>query len=395
MITVQHHILEQQKKHPEASGALTDILSRLATAGKIISNHLAQAGLVGDTGATNVQGETVMKMDRFADDTIFGLLSDSEAVHTLGSEERADPVHVSSSGKYVVLYDPLDGSSNLDYNVTVGTIFSIFDASKGILQQGRNMVAAGYIAYGPSTMLVYTCGNGVNGFTYNRAAGEFLLTHPNIKIPEKPKFYSLNMGYEQDWPWGVARFVRFLKGRAKFHESSAPPMKLRWVAALVADIHRNLLSGGVHVSCETGANWKSKKPKLRLLYEAAPMAFIAEQAGGAATDGWSRILDLYPEGLHDRTPLFIGNKPLVEAARQMILSERDPNEVKEERLKQYEDALKHVLELAKERKDETDPEGLDYLLQKIQTYTTNKLNWDNDEWVGLGYGELPDDKENS
>ncbi|MCZ7643761.1 MAG: class 1 fructose-bisphosphatase [Planctomycetota bacterium] len=324
--TIERHFLDEQKAHPEATGELTQILYDLALAGKMIASKTIQAGLadiLGATGSRNVQGETVQKLDQFADETIFRLNDHTGRLACMASEEQDELIPIPEKypkGRYVLLYDPLDGSSNIDVNVSVGSIFAIYrrktpEGTPGTLedclQPGRKLVAAGYVIYGSSTMLVYTTGNGVHGFTLNRMLGEFLLSHPNIKMPAKPKYYSVNQAYEPYWSPGVLQYVRWL-------QTGENNLSLRYIGSLVADFHRNLLAGGLF--CYPADRKDPKKPggKLRLLYEAAPLAFIAEQAGGYATNGHSGILDLEPTKLHQRVPLFIGDKKLAEKAEEYI-----------------------------------------------------------------------------
>lgn len=326
--TIERHILEEQQYHPEATGVLTNLLYDLALAGKIISSKITRAGLVeilGKTGATNVQGEEVMKLDQFADQTIFRLNDHTGRLAVMGSEEHEEilPVPVKHPvGKYVLLYDPLDGSSNIDYNVSTGSIFAIYrrvsedgpGTLEDLLQKGSQLVAAGYIIYGSSTMLVYTTGSGVHGFTLDPSVGEFLLSHRNIRIPPTPKYFSVNIGYQKGWSEGVKRYTRYLQGR----ENHGPELSLRYIGSLIADFHRNLLSGGVFYYPASNKNPDQTEGKLRLMYEANPMAFIARQAGGYASNGVGDVLDIEPRGLHQRTPLFIGNRDLVAKAEEFI-----------------------------------------------------------------------------
>ena len=325
IITIDRFILDQQRNFPDASGVLTGLLYDMALAAKIISSQTTQAGLVdilGSTGNENVQGEVVQKLDRFAHRIIFRLNDHTGRLAVMASEEEEDIIPIParfSSGKYVLLYDPLDGSSNIDYNVSVGTIFAIYrrrspDGGPGtledVLQRGRNLVAAGYIIYGSSTMLVYSAGQGVHGFTLDPSIGEFLLSHPDIRIPEKPMYYSVNQGYERRWPAGVKQYTEWLQG-----ENGGPELSLRYIGSLVADFHRNLLTGGVFYYPADG---KSPDGKLRLLYECAPLSFIAEQAGGYGSTGRGPILDVQPARLHQRTPFFVGNRDLVEQAELFL-----------------------------------------------------------------------------
>jgi fructose-1,6-bisphosphatase I len=326
--TIERHILEEQKIHPEATGTLTNLLYDLALAGKFIASNTARAGLVEILGSTddyNVQGVQVMKLDRLADETICRFNDHTGRLAALASEEHADILPIPDkypTGKYVLLYDPLDGSSNIDYNTSIGTIFSVYRRTsesgpgtlEDCLQPGRNMIVAGYLLYSVSTMLVYTTGSGVHGFTLDPSVGEFLLTHPDIRFPEKPKYYSVNQGYEKFWSEGISRFTKYMQGI----DGEQKSLSLRYIGSLVGDFHRTLLSGGIFYY---PADLKSPdKPtgKLRLLYEAAPLAYIAERAGGYASDGMQNILDIQPSSLHQRTPLFIGNRGLVEKAEEFI-----------------------------------------------------------------------------
>jgi fructose-1,6-bisphosphatase I len=310
--TIEEHIASNS-----GSLELAGILRDMAAAGKIIGRKVAHAMLTGDggeEGSTNVHDERVTKLDAFADHIIYHLQANMGRLGAIGSEERADLVHIPGNGTHVLLYDPLDGSLNADYGISVGTIFGVWGAWPfNGMASGRGLVAAGYILYGPSTMMVYTTGggSGAHGFTYNRVSEEFYLTHPSIRIPTTPKFYSANPTYEARWPQAVAGFYAHLR-------SSGPA--LRWVGTLVADFHRNLLGGGVFMyPAEAG----KPEGKLRLMYEAAPLALIAAEAGGKASDGNRDILDLEPSGLHQRVPLFIGDKRLVELAESMVAAGSD------------------------------------------------------------------------
>lgn len=328
IITIERHILDEQRSHPEATGVLTSLLYDLALAGKVIASKTTRAGLaeiLGRTEEVNIQGEQVQKLDRLADLTIYRLNDHTGRLAALASEEHADILHIPErypTGKYILLYDPLDGSSNIDFNIPVGTIFAIYrrksETGPGTLadclQPGRDLVAAGYIIYGSSTMLVYTTGSGVHGFTLDPTVGEFLLSHPNIRIPEPPKYFSANLGYQIYWSKGVQCFTDYLQGRCRGGNS----LSLRYVGSLVADFHRNLLAGGVFLYPADRKDPKKPHGKLRLMYEAAPLAFIAEQAGGLGSDGVRNILDIQPESLHQRVPLFIGNRHLVEKAEEII-----------------------------------------------------------------------------
>jgi len=328
IMTIERHILEEQETHPEATGVLTNLLYDLALAGKVIASKTTRAGLaeiLGLTGDTNVQGEQVMKLDSFANRTIIRLNDHTGRLAAMASEEDAEPVPVPDrypKGKYVLLFDPLDGSSNIDYNVPVGTIFAVYrrvtaEGAGGLadfLQPARDLVAAGYLCYGSSTMLVYSTGHGVHGFTLDTTVGEFLLSHPRIMMPSPPKYFSVNVGYQYHWTEGVRRFTEFIQGR----EPGARALSLRYVGSLVSDFHRNLLAGGVFYYPADTKDPDLPSGKLRLLYEAGPLAFLAEQAGGRASDGGRRILDIEPRSLHERTPLFIGDRDLVFKAEEYI-----------------------------------------------------------------------------
>jgi len=325
VVTIQRHILEEQRKHPEATGALTGLLYDIALAGKVINRattRAALANILGLTGGLNVQGEKVAKLDVYADQTIVRLNQFTGRLAAMASEEHPKVIAIPTeyqTGRYVLLFDPLDGSSNTDYSVTLGTIFCIVGRKSPLgtpgtlddcLQPGRQIVAAGYIVYGPCTMLVYCAGEGVHGFTLDQTVGEFLLTHPDIRIPPKARFYSTNHGYEHEWPLAIQAYTNALQQQRK--------LALRYVGSLVSDFHRNLMGGGVFYY---PAFPKMPEGKLRLLYEANPLAYLAEHAGGAASDGRQRILDVQPTALHQRTPLFIGNSDLVELAETYLRGE--------------------------------------------------------------------------
>ncbi|NTU50956.1 MAG: class 1 fructose-bisphosphatase [Candidatus Aminicenantes bacterium] len=327
IITIERHILDEQAFHPEATGILTNILYDLALAGKVIASKTTRAGLaeiLGRTEDINIQGETVLKLDRFADLTVQRLTDHTGRLAGLASEENDEFLPIPDKypmGKYLLVFDPLDGSSNVDFNMPVGTIFGIYRRLKEsgpvstdeFLQPGRNLVASGYIAYGTSTIFVYTAGHGVHGFTLDPYVGEFLLSHPNIEIP-KARYFSVNLGYQMYWSLGVQRYTEYLQGR----EGGVKGLSLRYIGTLVSDFHRNLLAGGVFYYPADSKDPKAPTGKLRLLYEAAPLAFIAEQAGGYASDGNGPILDIEPTSLHQRTPLFIGNRDLVEKVEELI-----------------------------------------------------------------------------
>ena len=328
IITIERHILEEQRTHPEATGVLTNLLYDLALAGKYISSNTLRGGLsqiLGSTEDFNVQGERVMKLDYLADEAIYRLNDHTGRLAAMASEEHAGILPIPEgypTGKYVLLYDPLDGSSNIDYNASIGTIFSIYRRKslsgpgtlEDCLQPGRNLVVAGYLLYSVSTMLVYTTGSGAHGFTLDPGMGEFLLTHPNIRIPSSPKYYSVNQGNEPYWDEGIRRFTRYLQGL----EGDGIPLSQRYIGSLVGDVHRTLLSGGIFYYPADRHDSSKPHGKLRLAYEAAPLAFIMQQAGGHASDGRQNILDIQPHSLHQRTPLFIGNRELVEKAETYL-----------------------------------------------------------------------------
>ena len=309
--TVQQHILDEERLYPGATGDFTALLTSLTLAAKIISREVNQAGLVrilGETGEINVHGEAVQKLDEFAQQTIYRAMGHSGHLCVMASEESEGIIPIPDGGKrgrYVLMFDPLDGSSNIDVNASIGTIFSIHrkittgidGALEDCLQVGTEQLAAGYFIYGSSTMMVYTTGHGVNGFTLDPSLGEFLLSHENIKIPKRGKIYSINEGNINQWDAGTRRYVDHVKSDQK---SDGRPYSLRYIGSLVADFHRNLLKGGIFL-------YPGPKGKLRLLYEAAPLAMVVEQAGGNASTGSQRILDIVPESLHQRVPLIIGS----------------------------------------------------------------------------------------
>jgi fructose-1,6-bisphosphatase I len=314
--TLSRFIVEQERLHPSATGEFTGVLQNLELAAKMISREVRRAGLVdilGYTGTQNVHGEKVQKLDLFARDTICRVLESAGQLAVMASEEDEDIIPIPEGqpvGKYVVNFDPLDGSSNIDANVNIGTIFSVLpritkERGQGsladCLQPGRNQLCAGYVMYGSSTMLVYTTGQGVHGFTYEPSLGEFMLSHRDIRTPPHGHIYSVNEGNYFKWSEGVKRYVDYLKME---DGPTRRPYSSRYVGSLVADFHRNLLYGGIFLY---PGDKKNADGKLRVLYEAAPLAFIAEQAGGAASNGRSRILDVEPQSLHERTPLFLGS----------------------------------------------------------------------------------------
>jgi len=314
--TIERFIFDQEHRYPEATGELSNLLYDIALAAKIIAAAIRRAGLVnilGAAGHRNVQGEEQQKLDVIANETFKNCLNHTGRVCVMGSEEDEDIIPVPPEypvGKYAVLFDPLDGSSNIDVNAAVGTIFSIYrrismegrGTVADVLQPGCKQVASGYVMYGSSTMLVYTTGQGVHGFTLDPTIGEFLLSHPKIVTPRVGRYYSVNESNFGRWDRGVQAAVRGLKGDTP---DLMQPKNSRYIGSLVADFHRNLIAGGIFLY---PADTRNPQGKLRLLYEASPMAFIAEQAEGSATDGVNRILDIIPHNLHQRTPLVIGSR---------------------------------------------------------------------------------------
>jgi len=317
-ITLTRHIYERQKEHPEATGQLTGILNQVVLAAKVVSREVNKAGLaeiLGLTGEQNVQGEEVRKLDEFAHDVFVAAFDHCGHFCVMASEEVEDPIPIPPHfpcGKYSIAFDPLDGSSNIDVNVSIGTIFAVHrkvsHGSRGdlddLLQPGRRLVAAGYVVYGSSTMLVMCTGDGVHGFTLDPSVGEFLLSHPDIRIPERGRTYSVNEGNYPYWSEGVRRYVDHVKER---DPESGRPYGARYIGSMVADMHRTLLKGGLFMYPADTKSPKKPYGKLRLLYECAPMAFLAEHAGGAASTGRGPILDVRPTSLHQRVPFFAGS----------------------------------------------------------------------------------------
>lgn len=329
MKTLIQFINEKQADFPYASGEFTRLLNDIGIAAKIVNREVNKAGLadiLGYEGTENVQGEDQKKLDVFANNEFINALKYGGMVCAVGSEENEDLITfddnpLSNNGKYVIAMDPLDGSSNIEVNVPIGTIFSIYrrksESGKpgtldDILQEGICMVAAGYVIYGSSTMLVYTTGRGVNGFTYDPSVGLFLLSHPDIKIPDGGSIYSVNEANYIYFPEGVKEYIRYCQ---EDDPDTKRPYTTRYIGSLVADFHRNLLRGGIYMYPGTK---KRKEGKLRLLYECAPIAYIAEQAGGKASDGFRRTMEIKPDGLHQRTPFFVGSKHMVEKAEYFM-----------------------------------------------------------------------------
>ena len=326
--TLNEFIIRRQANIPYAKGELSNLLHHFGIAAKVVHKKVNKAGLVdvlGEAGNVNIQGENQQKLDVFADMQFTAALKDSGECCGIASEEDQEIItfedELSLDGKYIVCMDPLDGSSNIDVNVSIGTIFSIYRriSPRGekaqlidFLQEGNKQIAAGYIIYGSSTMLVYTTGMGVNGFTLDTSIGEFCLSHPNIKTPEEGKIYSLNEGNYNNFPEGVKKYIKYCQEKDK---ETKRPYSARYIGSLVADFHRNLLKGGIFIYPQTA---KAPKGKLRLLYECNPIAYIAEQAGGKATDGEQRILDLKPESLHQRVPFYTGPTKMVDNAEEFL-----------------------------------------------------------------------------
>src|SRR5258706_10001442 len=312
--TVQQHILQDQRRFPTASGEFSWLLSGLTLATKMIQAKVRRAGLsdiVGSHGDTNVQGEVQQKLDVYANDVLLHCLSMRESIGVLASEESEHPMvvpHQSPNAKYAVVFDPLDGSSNIDVNVSVGTTFSILrrpddanlsDVTRWVLQPGSKQVAAGYVVYGSSTILVYSAGNGVHGFTLDPSIGAYVLSHENIRMPAQGKYYSVNEAYRDTFPEAYGRYLERLRNGALGRRYAS-----RYIGSMVSDFHRTLLKGGVFLYPPTAEHGSGK---LRLLYEANPIAFIAEQAGGACSDGKQRVLDIQPHSIHQRTPMIVGS----------------------------------------------------------------------------------------
>jgi fructose-1,6-bisphosphatase I len=327
--TLNQFIIEKQSVHPGAKGELSRLLHHVGIASKIVNRAVNKAGLVdilGEHGDQNVQGEDQQKLDVFADIHFIDALKASGECCAIASEENENIIifddEMGKNGKYVFCMDPLDGSSNIDVNVSIGTIFSIFErvSPRGeiatiddFLQEGTKQVAAGYVIYGSSTMLVYTTGNGVNGFTLDPSIGEFCLSHPNIKTPKNGTIYSINEGNYINFPLGVKKYIKYCQEK---DAKSKRPYTSRYIGSLVADFHRNLLKGGIFIYPQTN---KNPEGKLRLMYECNPIAFIAEQAGGVATDGHDRIMEIKPESLHQRVPFYTGSKNMVKKTEEFLV----------------------------------------------------------------------------
>ncbi|USD64977.1 class 1 fructose-bisphosphatase [Vibrio sp. SCSIO 43136] len=331
--TLGEYIVEKQNDFPHASGELSSLLGSIKLAAKIVNREINKAGLVdimGAVGSDNVQGEAQQKLDVYANDKFKAALEARDQVCGVASEEEDEAVvfnkELNKNAKYVVLMDPLDGSSNIDVNVSVGTIFSIYrrvspigttPTEEDFLQPGNKQVAAGYIIYGSSTMLVYTTGKGVHGFTYDPSLGVFCLSHENMMTPEDGQIYSINEGNYIRFPSGVKKYIKYCQENVP---EKGRPYTSRYIGSLVSDFHRNLIKGGIYLYPSTQAH---PNGKLRLLYECNPIAFLAEQAGGEASDGFRRILDIEPTELHQRVPFFVGSKNMVKKVESFLEFYRD------------------------------------------------------------------------
>lgn len=325
--TLGEFIIENQSEFQYSSGELSRLINSIRLAAKVVNHEVNKAGLVdiiGEAGDTNIQGEDQQKLDVFANDAFINTLTNREIVCGIASEEEEDFITIQgrngqNDNKYVVLIDPLDGSSNIDVNVSVGTIFSIFRrvtptgtpvSLEDFLQPGHRQVAAGYIIYGTSTMIVYSTGHGVNGFTLNPALGTYYLSHPNLSFPKTGNIYSVNEGNYVHFPQGIKDYIKYCQ-----EEEEDRPYTSRYIGSLVSDVHRNMIKGGIYIYPNTA---KDPNGKLRLLYECNPMAFLIEQAGGKATDGFRRILEIQPTTLHQRTPFISGSASMVEKAESFM-----------------------------------------------------------------------------
>lgn len=329
-MTLERHIVEEESKHPKATGEFSRLMHALSLAVKLVWREVTKAGLVnilGKTDRMNVTGDEVKKLDEFADETIYKAMDHGGHLCVMASEENEDLLHIPdhyNQGKYVLLYDPLDGSGNIDANITVGTIFSILKrvtpSGRGtledVLQPGYKQVAAGYALFSSSMMFVYSTGHGVHGFTLDPSVGEFLLSHENIRIPQRGAIYAVNEGNYNKWDANVKRYIDWLKTPDK---ADGRPYSLRYIGSLVADVHRTLMYGGIY--CYPGDS-KNPNGKLRLMYENNPLAYIVENAGGAASDGKQRIMDIVPSKLHQKTPLYIGSTDDVRFAEEFIGGKR-------------------------------------------------------------------------
>lgn len=328
-MTLEQFIIDQQDRFPHSTGSFSRLVRDISVAGKMVNRDIRRAGLLdifGASGEVNVQGEVQQKLDLLAHTEFVRALKRGGECCLIGSEEHAEAIPIDtrndSDGTYIVLLDPLDGSSNIDVNVSVGTIFSIYRVPEGMdtqevtldmaLQRGLDQVGAGYVIYGSSTMLVYTTGDGVNGFTLEPSIGEFLLSHPKIQTPKTGNLYSINEGNYLSFEDGLKQYIKWMQSEA---DEPKRPYSTRYIGSFVADFHRNLLKGGIYIYPATA---KNPNGKLRLMYEANPLAWIVEQAGGAASDGTQRILEKKPTKLHERTPLYIGSETMVRRAEDFL-----------------------------------------------------------------------------
>ena len=304
--TLTEFIIEEERKFSRATGSFTLLLTQIENAAKIIASHVKKTGLVdimGTTGETNAYNEDVQKLDKYSNELLIDTLKASGQVYAMGSEELDEPIFVGkNSGDYIVFFDPLDGSSNIDVNINVGTIFSIYHKNSDLLQAGKNQVAAGYVLYGSSVMFVYSCGEGVNGFTLDPAVGSFLLSHPNMQIPKNGNIYSLNESYHNRYDQYLLDYIASIKVE---EDTAGKPYKMRYAAAMVADIHRILIKGGIFIYPE---NKKSPEGKLRLMYEVNPMSYLVNQAGGMSTSRGIDPLEIKPKSLSQRVPIALGSQ---------------------------------------------------------------------------------------
>jgi fructose-1,6-bisphosphatase I len=337
LMTLEQFIIDRQELFAHSTGSFSRLLRDVSVAAKIIARNIQRAGILdvlGETGTVNVQGEHQKKLDQIAHRELVRALRKGGECCLIGSEEQSDAIPMNPNAeareRYAVFFDPLDGSSNIDVNASVGTIFSVYllpetseidDVIDAALQPGAKQVAAGYVAYGSSTMFVFTTGNGVNGFTLDPSIGEFLLSHRDLHIPDEGTMYSANEADVEDFASELQEFLRWIKRK---NPETGQRIRARYIGSFVSDFHRNLLSGGLYMYPSTPYH---PDGKLRLMYEANPMAFLVEQAGGRASDGHQRILDIEPTSLHQRTPLFIGSEPIVTAAEAFLQGE--PERVKE------------------------------------------------------------------
>ncbi len=328
-MTLTRHILEWQQRHPQAAGELSMLLAQIAFAAKVLSREMRRAALVGTlglVGGKNPTGDAQKKLDVLGNETVVEAFAESGLVAAIVSEELDEAKHMAggSDAEYILCVDPLDGSSNTDINGPVGTIFGIYRrvtsgpqaTARDLLRNGSEQVAAGYVMYGPSTLLVYSCGDGVNGFTLDHDLGEFLLSHENIRCPARGHYYSANLGHYHEWPPNIQQFVEYVTDH---DPATHRPYSLRYTGALVADVHRSLLEGGVYFY---PSDAEHNQGKLRLLYECAPLAFVVEQAGGRASTGTQRILDVQAESIHQRLPLVIGSTEDVALYEKLLANGR-------------------------------------------------------------------------